>query len=129
MKENKRVVCIGILVIVTMAAVVAGRAQSTVFGDSLVLPEPLPGSYADQQRAACAYQADAIPGMGYFGMPMGFQDRFTSPGLYYYARLPFYPGVPRALIYQSRPFPQPYGSYLPEIPASPAVADKPWTMR
>ena len=118
MKQNKWLAPMGILVMVTLAVTITGQAQSTVLRDSPVLPEPLPGSYAAKQRTACAGQTGAITRMGYLDTPMGFGNVFTGPGLYYSARFPMCPVVPQAVIYQSQLFPQPYGPYMPEIPAS-----------
>jgi len=127
-KHNKYVLRTSILVILMLAVIVAGRAETTTFGD-YPLPPPLPGSYADKQRSTWAYQAGVLPGGMHFGTPVGFWHIFSGPSLdlYYPVRFPRHPGFydPRAVIYQS----QPYGSYLPEIPASPAGANKYWAVR
>lgn len=111
-----------VMVIVAMTAVVTAGVQFAVFDDSLVLPEPLPGSYADKQRSAYVNQTGTMPGWEYFGTSARFKYAFTRPGSYYSARFPMHPGFydPRVVIYQSRSFSQPYGPYLPVIPAHPA---------
>jgi hypothetical protein len=130
--KHKCVLQMSVLLILTLVAVVAGHVGTEPFED-YPLPPPLPGSYADRQRTTYAYQTGAMPGWKHFGAPVGFWHTFSGPSLdlYYPVRFPRYPGFydQRAVIYQSQPFPLPYGSYLPEVPASPAGAEMSWVLR
>ena len=130
MKLNKRVAPTGIVITVALALIVTGRADSAVLKGSLVLPEPLPGSYADKQRSAYANQTGMMPDWASFGTK-GYALTRPAPDSYYPAPFPRYARVykPRAVIYQSRHFPQPYGPYMPESPANPTNTDVSWALR